>query len=132
MSVGITEYILDTLTDLVEHVKSASMPQLVMELNNIVRKVAHACIFFLLGILLYFAFRSLFKKNVWIYLSALSGLAVIAALDEFHQFFVQGRAPMVSDVILDICGGAAGLFFMLLLQLGGRFLTRTDKPVDPS
>ena len=128
MSKSITKYIMESLTDLIEHIKTTSADQLLSECNNMIRKVAHACIFFLLGILLYFGFRPFLKKKVWVYLSALSGLAVTAALDEIHQFFVQGRGPMVADVVLDICGGAAGLLLIFLLQWVGGLLMRHEEP----
>jgi VanZ family protein len=40
----------------------------------------------------------------------LSLVFLYAASDEFHQRFVPTRTPLVSDVLIDTCGGAAGLF----------------------
>ena len=41
---------------------------------------------------------------------ALSLVFLYAASDEFHQRFVPTRTPLVSDVFIDTCGGAAGMF----------------------
>jgi hypothetical protein len=42
--------------------------------------------------------------------AVLSLVFLYAASDEFHQRFVPTRTPLVSDVLIDTCGGAAGLF----------------------
>lgn len=39
-----------------------------------------------------------------------------AASDEFHQIFVPGRTPKVTDVMLDSAGVLLGLGIMLLRQ----------------
>lgn len=38
-----------------------------------------------------------------------------AITDELHQFFIPGRGPLVSDVILDGIGVLVGILFGLLL-----------------
>jgi VanZ family protein len=38
-----------------------------------------------------------------------------AASDEFHQLFVDGRAGMLSDVLLDTCGVAVGSLVLTFL-----------------
>lgn len=50
------------------------------------------------------------------YLTA-AGLAILyACSDEFHQLFVEGRAGLVSDVIVDSVGAVLGLALFLLLR----------------
>ena len=44
------------------------------------------------------------------YLPAVLWVAASAGLDELHQYFVPGRWASVSDVLLDTCGGAVGVF----------------------
>ena len=44
-------------------------------------------------------------------------VAGYAALDEFHQSFVPGRGPAVSDVLLDTTGGAAAQLLVALAVL---------------
>jgi VanZ family protein len=50
---------------------------------------------------------------------ALALVLVYAATDELHQVFVPLRTGMVSDVFVDVAGGAIGL--LLLRLLGGIF-----------
>ena len=39
-----------------------------------------------------------------------------AATDEFHQIFVPGRTPKVTDVMIDSAGAALGIGMMFLLS----------------
>lgn len=52
---------------------------------------------------------------------ALTLVFAYAATDEFHQVFVPQRTAMVSDIFIDVIGGALGLFALWLL---GKFLKR--------
>ena len=45
-------------------------------------------------------------------------VAGYAAIDEFHQSFVPGRTPAISDVLLDTTGGAAAQAIAALLLWG--------------
>lgn len=50
-----------------------------------------------------------------------AGLAIFivflfAALDEFHQSFVPERTPLISDIFIDTCGGAAAILTLWLLR----------------
>jgi VanZ family protein len=50
--------------------------------------------------------------DCWKWTEAGLTLAIVflyAAMDEFHQFFVPLRTPMLSDVFIDTCGGAIAL-----------------------
>jgi len=40
---------------------------------------------------------------------ALSIVLLYAATDEFHQFFIPGRTPLISDIYIDTCGGAIAI-----------------------
>lgn len=42
--------------------------------------------------------------------------AVYACSDEIHQLFVEGRAGMVSDVLIDSAGAVLGLGILILIQ----------------
>ena len=74
------------------------------------RKAAHFTIFFFLGICLTGALRH--QKRLPSLPTAIGAAAVFAALDELHQRFVEGRAPQLSDVALDVCGAAAGAILL--------------------
>ena len=55
--------------------------------------------------------RQLPRRNLLVCMAVAS---VYGALDEFHQYFVPGRAPGVWDWIADTLGGAAGAAAILL------------------
>lgn len=83
--------------------------------QHLIRKGAHFTVYLMLGLTVSVVTLTLEKYRLWqrLGISALVGL-LYAASDEFHQTFVPGRAGMVTDVLLDVCGVLTGL---LLLRL---------------
>lgn len=53
--------------------------------------------------------RVLSKKIFWI---ALVIVAVLAVIDEWHQSFIPGRTPRITDVLIDVLGSGAVLFVL--------------------
>ena len=80
---------------------------------TMVRKAAHVFEFGVLGVLLYLDWRLLGRSAALVPLGA--GL-VFAAADEFLQTFVPARSGEVLDVLIDLCGVAAGVGAGLLLR----------------
>lgn len=87
-------------------------------LSFLVRKAAHAGVFFLLTGLLYWALDELrrpLRGEV-----ALGICVLLAAVDEFHQTFVPGRSGRWQDVVVDALGGlcflAGAAVFRAILQ----------------
>ncbi len=91
-------------------------------LDFYLRKTAHVTEYAVLGVLMARALRrgrSLpfpgFLLLGWLFAT------VYAATDEFHQSFVPGRTPKVTDVALDSCGAALGtVLYALLLRRRAR------------
>lgn len=83
---------------------------LVLMLSFLVRKGAHMFVYFVLTGLLLFA---LGKRKGAVPL-AVGLCALLAGLDEFHQYFVPGRSCKLTDVFIDLAGG---LVFLLFLRL---------------
>jgi VanZ family protein len=89
-------------------------------LHEVTRKCAHFGEYFILSLLILRGIRA-GRREVhlaWALL-AIGVVAGYAALDEFHQRFVEGRTPAVRDVLLDTSGGvaaqlAAALFAVLV------------------
>ena len=80
-----------------------------------IRKYGHILIFFLLG---FSAFLSV-ERERGTAVQLLFGVGfsyIYACLDEIHQIFVEGRAGMFSDTIIDLGGIVAGVFAALLVQ----------------
>lgn len=90
----------------------------VHEVEGVLRKGAHWTLYFIFGCLMFFFMRTIWGTQVniklWVLL-VLVGVA-IAALDEFHQFFVAGRSAQWKDVVLDSVGTIMGLVWCIWLR----------------
>ena len=102
----------------------------VEEIHLLIRKCAHLTEYAVLALLLWRAIRQTDGKNlrplvapersggVWNWREARLALLIVmfyAAADEFHQSFVPSRTSLVSDVLIDTSGGAAGLLALWIL-----------------
>ncbi|MBQ1344353.1 VanZ family protein [Candidatus Saccharibacteria bacterium] len=84
--------------------------------NSIIRKLAHVCLFAILGLT-----WAIYMKNRYqdIFPSAGSlAFAIMlvmayAVIDELHQSYVPGREAMPIDVILDTLAGTAAILFYI-------------------
>jgi len=76
-------------------------------IHGAIRKAGHVTEYFVLGILLFRAFRNSSDKEQGLQWAFYSLLIIIgyAAGDEFHQSFVSTRTASSFDVCLDISGG---------------------------
>lgn len=84
------------------------------EWNYFLRKLAHFTLYFILGCgLTGTASR---QRRISPVLIAIVGGTFFAATDELHQFFSNGRQPLVWDVLLDACGVATGSAFAMLCK----------------
>lgn len=84
-------------------------------IHTIVRKMAHYFLFTLLGMGLFGLFSSINVKRKAL-VAALCGL-IAASGDEIHQWFVPGRAGLLTDVIIDMCGVISGILFLISITL---------------
>ena len=94
-------------------------PEKVKMIQGAIRKLAHLTEYFILGILLFRAFRSGSKElriRRWAFYSILF-VVLYAAGDEFHQSFVSTRTASLLDIGLDTLGGilAQGVSALWLL-----------------
>lgn len=98
-----------------EELDAAEQAEVLLDVDHVVRKIAHFCIYAFLGVL--FTFSSLWHSRTWTMHLLLPWLfgALYAASDEIHQAFVPGRGPLVSDVILDSVGVLFGAVFALVI-----------------
>lgn len=79
--------------------------------HGVLRKTAHFVEFFVLGLLIYRAFRR-GRPSAWRLTWALLSCALaagLAVLDEFHQLFVPGRVGSLTDSGLDSAGALAAM-----------------------
>ena len=78
----------------------------------IFKKGAHFTVYAVLAVLL----RRALPPSRWIW--ALSWILAVlyAASDEWHQSFVPGRHPQLTDVLIDACGATTGLLIFWWLR----------------
>lgn len=91
-----------------------------------IRKCAHFTLFAALGFSASGMFVGKKRLHIWIYSVVLC--MVYALTDEMHQMMIEGRAPMIRDVLIDTAGGAFGAaVFILILII---YVIRKDKRHD--
>lgn len=80
----------------------------------LIRKLAHLTEYMCVGALSYSIvlmwYTSKWKGRLLVLLQVFAS----GALDEFHQYFVPGRAAMFRDVLIDTAGGAVGIIVVWL------------------
>ena len=84
-------------------------------IHAMIRKSGHVTEYFILGLLLFRAFRgdSIGSWNWrWSFFAVIL-VALWAAGDEFHQSFVPTRTASVVDVVLDTAGGVLAQFAII-------------------
>jgi VanZ family protein len=95
-----------------------AMAETLALIHHVIRKSAHFTEYFIFSLLLLHALRA-GRRDFGLHWALIVILIVAgyAALDEFHQSFVPGRGPAVSDVLLDTTGGAAAQLLVALAVL---------------
>ena len=78
--------------------------------HHIIRKCAHFTLYAALG----FSASGMFtgSRRMWAYSTLLC--LIYAISDELHQMCVEGRGPLISDVVIDTAGGAVGAAVFLM------------------
>jgi len=87
-------------------------------IHGLIRKCGHLSEYFILGLLLFWAFgkgRADPPARRAVLYSVII-IALYAASDEFHQMFVAGRTPSVVDVGIDTVGGMLAQAVCLLFR----------------
>lgn len=107
LSKGIAQFIMNLL-----HISSSAMDYI----NHIVRKNAHFFAYLVLGILVRNAFKQSCFSGLKLYLITFIVCIVYASSDEFHQRFVAGRSPQITDVLIDSSGSALGLLITFVIN----------------
>ncbi|HML34191.1 VanZ family protein [Sporomusa sphaeroides] len=79
-------------------------------IHNLVRKVAHAVNYFILGCLAYHALRLnlRLRQEGWLMAGAIVFCISFAMFDEFYQTYVPGRGGELRDVLVDSVSALAG------------------------
>ena len=83
--------------------------------TGLIRKLAHLCIYALLGFLVSLTLFNYPLKVSRIILYSEIVCVVYAITDEIHQYFVPGRGPGVKDVLIDAVGSLLGSIFIICI-----------------
>lgn len=114
---SIVKWVLSIVVPGLEQMDAARQQAIRDTAEFIIRKLAHFTEFAALGFFLMLHLNELAKRvrlqRLWLWSWGLS--TFYAATDEFHQFFVGGRAPDIRDVCIDSTGAMAGTLAMLLI-----------------
>lgn len=105
------------------------LPYTVSELEPVLRKMAHFGIFAVEGFLLAMALMASLRNRTVAGLITVLGCGAVAALNEYHQSFMEGRSCALRDVLIDSAGAVAGVLFaaMLLAMACGIVRRRTRR-----
>ncbi len=87
----------------------------VMQLEHLVRKLAHFGEYALLGFCLVLPLYAYHIRKGWLLLTAQMICSLYAGLDEFHQSFSPGRTPAPRDVMIDSAGALTGILIGWLI-----------------
>jgi VanZ family protein len=96
------------------------------DVDFVVRKIGHACVFGVLAILIWRALESsaVRRATLWSWASTVA----YAATDEFHQGFTAGRHPSPVDVGIDSVGALLFLLVLTLWLRGRQARARSRRP----
>lgn len=92
------------------------------DLHFYIRKIAHFSIYFILSMLISFAFYK--SKSKLIILKTISICLLIALFDEYNQLLTLGRYGSIKDVIIDFSGAFVGAFLFKLFYWINSFKMR--------
>ena len=90
------------------HPSESEKKQVVKQLNNPLRKVAHASEYFVLVLLLINALLCSGVNGRKVLILSLVLCFAYSCFDEYHQTFVVGRTGQFSDCLIDTAGGMVG------------------------
>lgn len=113
----IAEFLLSIYESVFGRFPQDQLPEKLNMFSTLVRKTAHLCEYALLAVLVSFHLyvSGLSKKKMII--TSISICAFYACTDEFHQYFVEGRACRFTDICIDTIGSVIGTFSFLMITL---------------
>ena len=95
---------------------SIKKEELINKLDYPIRKIAHASVFFVLGILVFIALNEYNIDIKKLLLISFIICILYAISDEVHQLFISGRSAKAFDVLIDSFGSSIGLLIVYLFK----------------
>lgn len=119
---GITKKVLKVIYPSYVNKDAETREKIIEKTNYYIRKTAHFGEYAILAVLITF-FLLTFNMG---FISAIIFTAAVcmamAAGDEIHQMFVDGRSPQIKDVCIDTCGACAGAVFAAGVCYAGKII----------
>ena len=108
-SLDLTTFLITEYSELFRfHWDPAELLQRATDLEHLVRKAAHFTEYFILsGTLILPMYLVYGRRGKNLLRPLLIVCALYAVSDEFHQLFLEGRAPLVTDAVIDVLGALA-------------------------
>ena len=94
-----------------EKLTSKQKEKLVKKYGNLIRKLAHMFIYFILAILSYLLLFQLYGLKPVTIIYTIIFCFIYAIADEIHQSFIPNRTPSIIDILIDTCGS---ILFLLI------------------
>ncbi len=112
------EYVIEKLEPEFKTYSRDKKDLIISKYNHITRKIAHFCLYALMGLLSATALQIYPQKGKVFnkFLTSQLICTLYAITDELHQACVPGRGPQISDVLLDSAGGICGIAFSFLIM----------------
>ncbi len=114
-SMSVTEQIVEIYAR-ITGASEVKLTNWVISIEPYVRKLAHMSEYAILLILLFFAFRFYIKSYRKNLLISFLICVLYACTDEWHQTFIEGRAGMPVDVLIDACGALIVMVVFYLVR----------------
>ena len=114
---SVTEKVVSLLVPDFEEKTEEEKAEILSTADHIIRKIAHFCIFGMLGVLAVFVSLGYSASRGAHTVRSIVFCAIYAASDEIHQYFVPGRGPKVTDVLIDSVGAFCGIVLIMLVVL---------------
>lgn len=121
LSYRVSRRIITVVDDVLQEDLSESEIEYYTEVIHLpVRKLAHMGVYCLLAISLVVPLYVYGLRGFWLFIFSLFLCVAFACGDEYHQSFVDGRAPALRDVGFDSIGAAFGIIFAQIISFIGR------------
>lgn len=126
LSNNVTSFILKIFNNDFETISIEQQTLILETFSSIIRKTAHFTVFFMIGILSYFAVYMFKIKQRYKYL-LVAGICIFnAVFDECHQYFVPQRTASINDVLIDLSGSFFGILLIIATSLFVNYVKATE------
>ncbi len=106
----------------------------IIDVESTVRMIAHSTVFFVLSVLVSLSLLLSDIKGIRVLFISIALSLFYAFADEFHQFFVPGRATEMADIFLDMLGILLGTALTVAFAkiFGGKYKKRVQGEAQKS